>query len=44
MLIVAFLGWLDYYAYQATKTLLIDKKSSVKTSVRYLYLIQAFRT
>ena len=41
MLIVAFLGWLDYYAYQATKTLLIDKKSSVKTSVRYLYLIQA---
>ncbi len=41
IVIIAFLAWLDYYAYQATKTLLIGKSNIVRTTVRYVYLTQA---
>lgn len=41
IVIMAFLGWLDYYAYQATKTLLIGKSNTVRSTVRYAYLVQA---
>jgi len=41
IVIMAFLGWLDYYAYQATKTLLIGKSNTARSTVRYAYLVQA---
>ncbi len=41
MLILAFLGWLDYYAYQATKTLIKGKSSGFRSLIRYGYLLQA---
>ncbi|OEK00311.1 metallophosphatase [Roseivirga sp. 4D4] len=41
IVIIAFLGWLDYYAYQATKALLIGKSNALRTTLRYLYLVQA---
>lgn len=41
VLIIAFLGWLDFYAYQATKTLIESKSDRFKSWVRYTYLLQA---
>ncbi len=41
MLMIAFLAWLDFYAYQATKTLIKDKSSSFRSLIRYAYLLQA---
>lgn len=40
-LVVIFLVWLDFYAYQATKVLLGKLKPRTKLIVRYAYLAQA---
>ncbi|WP_286757348.1 metallophosphoesterase [Roseivirga sp. UBA838] len=41
LLLVVFLAWLDFYAYQATKTLIDSWKPAAKRVVRYIYLAQA---
>ena len=41
LLLIVFLAWLDFYAYQATKTLVDSWKPAAKRVVRYIYLAQA---
>lgn len=41
IILIVFLAWLDFYAYQATKTLLGKLKSRARKVIRYAYLTQA---
>lgn len=40
-LLLIFLAWLDFYAYQATKTLLKEKKKELSAWIKWGYLVQA---
>lgn len=41
LILIIVLAWLDFYAYQATKTLIHKLKPKTRTIVKYLYLAQA---
>lgn len=41
LILITVLAWLDYYAYQATKTLIDKLKPRLKKVIKYIYLLQA---
>lgn len=41
LVVVVFLAWLDFYAYQATKTLLTKLNPKLRKGIKYFYLFQA---
>jgi len=41
LILVVILAWLDFYAYQATKTLISKFKPRLRSIIRYIYLAQA---
>lgn len=41
LITLAVMGWMDFYAYQATKVLIEDKKSAFKNWINRIYIVQA---